>query len=270
MSASRIKVGEKSERRIEPGLLICGAQLSPSKGTLGKIRVFRRDSPEPFLDLGGSSIYDGRQDGMIKYALVVVGPLDTNCYLVYCGETLDCAVIDPGAEAERIFPLIYELDLKPKLLLNTHGHLDHIGANRDVKEKFDIPLCIHGLDKPYLEKGEQSELSLFLGAKESPPPDRLLQDGETILIGKASLRVVHTPGHTPGSVSFQGDGFLFSGDTLFNGGVGRTDLPGGSTLALEESIRTRILTLPAETIVLPGHGPWTTVGEEKESNPFLG
>jgi glyoxylase-like metal-dependent hydrolase (beta-lactamase superfamily II) len=210
------------------------------------------------------------KDGMIKYALVVVGPLDTNCYLVYCGETLDCAVIDPGAEAERIFPLIYELALKPKLLLNTHGHLDHIGANRDVKEKFDLPLCIHGLDKPYLEKGEQSELSLFLGAKESPPPDRLLRDGEVILLGKSSLSVVHTPGHTPGSVSFRGDGFLFSGDTLFNGGVGRTDLPGGSTRDLEESIRTRILTLPAETIVLPGHGPWTTVGEEKESNPFLG
>jgi hydroxyacylglutathione hydrolase len=207
---------------------------------------------------------------MIKYALVVVGPLDTNCYLVYCDETLACAIIDPGAEAERIFPLIYELGLQPSVLLNTHGHLDHIGANRDVKDKFDIPFCIHGLDKPLLEHGLQSELSFFLGAKESPPPDRLIQDEETIAIGQSALRVVHTPGHTPGSVSFLGDGLLFSGDTLFNGGVGRTDLPGGSTRDLEDSIRTRILTLPPETIVLPGHGPWTTVGEEKESNPFLG
>jgi len=210
------------------------------------------------------------KSGMIKYALVVVGPLDTNCYLVYCGETLDCAVIDPGAEAERIFPLIYELKLEPSVLLNTHGHLDHVGANRDIKEKFDIPLCIHGLDKPLLESCLQSELSFFLSAKESPPPDRLLQDGDTISIGRSSLRVLHTPGHTPGSVSFLGDGFLFSGDTLFNGGVGRTDLPGGSTRDLENSIRTRILTLSPETIVLPGHGPWTTVGEENASNPFLG
>ncbi|MGB7294688.1 MAG: MBL fold metallo-hydrolase [Candidatus Aminicenantales bacterium] len=212
----------------------------------------------------------GGKSGMIKYALAVVGPLDTNCYLVYCGETLDCAIIDPGAEAERIFPLIYELGLEPSILLNTHGHLDHIGANRDIKDKFGIPLCIHGLDMPLLESDLQSELSFFLCAKESPPPDRLLQDGDTISIGRSSLRVIHTPGHTPGSVSFLGDGFLFSGDTLFNGGVGRTDLPGGSTRDLENSIRTRILTLSPETIVLPGHGPWTTVGEEKESNPFLG
>lgn len=207
---------------------------------------------------------------MIKYALAVVGPLDTNCYLVYCQETLDCAIIDPGAEAERIFPIVYDLGLTPSVLLNTHGHLDHIGANKDVKDKFSIPLCIHSLDKPLLESVLQSEMSFFLGAKESPAPDRLLQGEETITIGRSSLRVVHTPGHTPGSLSFLGDGFLFSGDTLFNGGVGRTDLPGGSTRELEKSIRTRILTLPPETVVLPGHGPWTTVGEELESNPFLG
>jgi hydroxyacylglutathione hydrolase len=210
------------------------------------------------------------KSAMIKYALAVVGPLDTNCYLVYCGDTLDCAIIDPGAEAERIFPLVYELGLRPSILLNTHGHLDHIGANRDIKEKFGIPLCIHGLDKPLLENDLQSELSFFLGAKMSPPADRILHDQDIITIGKSRLQVVHTPGHTPGSVSFFGDGLLFSGDTLFNGGVGRTDLPGGSTRDLENSIRIRILTLPLETIILPGHGPWTTVGEEKESNPFLG
>ncbi|MEW5900989.1 MAG: MBL fold metallo-hydrolase [Acidobacteriota bacterium] len=207
---------------------------------------------------------------MIKYALAVVGPLDTNCYLAYCGETLECAVLDPGAEAERIFPLILELGLNPTLILNTHGHIDHIGANKDVKEKFRIPLAIHGLDSPLLEKVQQFELSFFLGARESPPADRLLKDGDVLTIGKSTLRVLHTPGHTPGSVSFLGDAILFSGDTLFNGGVGRTDLPGGSTKDLEESIRGRILTLPSDTIVLPGHGPWTTVGEEKESNPFLG
>ncbi len=206
---------------------------------------------------------------MIDYKLVVVGPLDTNCYLVYCQETLECAVIDPGAEAERIFPLIVEFELKPVVILNTHGHIDHIGANKDVKDKFDVPLCIHSLDSLLLEKIQEFELSFFLGAKESPPADRLLKDGETIQFGKSSLRVVHTPGHTPGSVSLLGDGILFSGDTLFFGGVGRTDLPGGSTKDLEKSIKEKILTLPPDTIVLPGHGPLTSVGEETESNPFL-
>ncbi len=206
----------------------------------------------------------------MDYKLVVVGPLDTNCYLVSCKETLECAVIDPGAEAPRIFPVIMEFGLKPIFILNTHGHIDHVGANKDVKEKFRIPLYIHTLDSSLLEKIQQFELSFFLGARESPPADRFLQDGETIAIGRSSLRVIHTPGHSPGSVSFLGDGILFSGDTLFCGGVGRTDLPGGSARDLEESIKSKILTLPPETIVLPGHGPWTTVGEEKESNPFLG
>jgi len=206
---------------------------------------------------------------MIDYKLVVVGPLDTNCYLVYCQETLECAVIDPGAEAERIFPLIVEFELKPVVILNTHGHIDHIGANRDVKDKFDVPLCIHSLDSSLLEKIQEFELSFFLGAKESPPADRVLTDGETIQFGKCSLRVVHTPGHTPGSVSLLGDGILFSGDTLFFGGVGRTDLPGGSTRDLEKSIKEKILTLPPDTVVLPGHGPLTSVGEETESYPFL-
>lgn len=206
----------------------------------------------------------------MDYKLVVVGPLDTNCYLVYCRETLECAIIDPGAEADRIFPVVAEFELRPVLILNTHGHIDHTGANKDIKEKFNIPLLIHPQDRPLLEKVQQFELSFFLGAKESPPADRFLEDSEVISVGRSSLRVIHTPGHTPGSVILLGDGVLFSGDTLFCGGVGRTDLPGGSLRDLEESIKTKILTLSPEIIVLPGHGPWTTIGEEKESNPFLG
>ena len=205
----------------------------------------------------------------MKFEGIIVGSLETNCYLVYCEETLECAVIDPGADAERIFPAISRKRLKPVVILNTHGHVDHIGANRDIKEKYEIPLCIHSLDSPMLGKAQQSELSFFLGAKESPPADSFLQNGETVKIGKTGLQVIHTPGHSPGSVSFLGDGFLLSGDTLFWGGVGRTDLPGGSWRDLENSIKTKILTLPEETIVLPGHGPTTSVGEEKESNPFI-
>lgn len=211
-----------------------------------------------------------KNTGMMQYKLVVVGPLETNCYLVYCDDTLDCAVIDPGAEAEKILPAILEAGLKPVVILNTHGHIDHIGANRDIKDRFGVPLGIHPLDRLLLEKAQELELSIFLGAKESPLPDLMLEDGETIEIGHCRLGVIHTPGHTPGSVSFRSEAVLFSGDTLFNGGVGRTDLPGGSARDLELSIREIILPLPRETVVLPGHGPWTTIGEEWESNPFLG
>lgn len=226
-------------------------------------------SASPGLTWLNGAIYHGLRV-MLNYKLVVVGPLETNCYLAYCDETLECAVIDPGAEAASIFPVIVEFGLRPVVILNTHGHIDHIGANRDVKDKFHIPLWIHALDGPLLEKNPQLELALFLGAELSPPADRLLKDGDAVDLGRCRLEVIHTPGHTPGSVGFFGNNILFSGDTLFNGGVGRTDLPGGSTRDLEVSIRERIMTLPSESVVLPGHGPWTTVGEERESNPFLG
>lgn len=205
----------------------------------------------------------------MKVESVIVGPLETNCYLVYCPESLDCAVVDPGAEPSKIFRLIAEMGLHPVILLNTHGHIDHIGANRDIKDRFDIPFLIHRLDEPMLKSVLQSELSFFMGAKSSPSPDEYLEDGGQIKIGLSSLKVIHTPGHSPGSVSFLGDGFLLSGDTLFNGGVGRTDLPGGSWSELEKSIRDRILNMPDEMTVLPGHGPSTTVGQERRFNPFI-
>ena len=205
----------------------------------------------------------------MKYELVVVGALETNCYLVYCQETRACAVLDPGADQEKIIAAIADLELKPAVVLNTHGHVDHIGGNVDIIKKYGVPLAMHAADTGMLQVSDNIELSLLLGARNSPPPDRLLSDGDEVAFGRASLRVIHVPGHTPGSVGFLGGGVLFSGDTLFCGGVGRTDLPGGSWKDLEKSIRERILTLPEETIVLPGHGPWTTVEQERNSNPFL-
>lgn len=216
---------------------------------------------------GQADLLLGRK--MINYDLIVVGPLETNCYLVYCSKSLEAVIIDPGAEAEKLFPIIHELGLRLKAILNTHGHIDHVGANRDFKEKFGLPIYLHPADQALLQRSQQLELSLLLGAKEPPAPDVNLADGDLIEFGHISLRVIHTPGHTPGSVSFLGDNYLFSGDTLFCGGVGRTDLPGGSWRDLERSIREKILTLPDETVVLPGHGPATTVGEEKRSNPFI-
>ncbi|HUT07583.1 MAG TPA: MBL fold metallo-hydrolase [Candidatus Latescibacteria bacterium] len=205
----------------------------------------------------------------MKYELVIVGALETNCYLVYCDETRACAVIDPGADPEKIIASLTDLELKPVIVLNTHGHVDHIGGNSDIVRKYGVPLAMHAADTGMLQVSDYIELSLLLGARNSPEPDRLLAEGDDVSFGRASLRVIHLPGHTPGSVGFVAGGILFSGDTLFCGGVGRTDLPGGSWKDLERSIRERILTLPEETIVLPGHGPWTTVEQERDSNPFL-
>lgn len=205
----------------------------------------------------------------MDYETIVVGALETNCYLVSCQKTHDCAIVDPAAEADKIFAMIAKKEFKPVVILNTHGHIDHIGANRDMKEKFNIPLRIHSLDSSMLGNEQQSELNFFLQAKSSPPADSFFKDGDKIKIGNSFLRVLHTPGHSPGSVSFIGDSFILSGDTLFCGGVGRTDLPGGNWEEMENSLKSKILTLPVEMIVLPGHGPSTLIGQEKSSNPFI-
>jgi hydroxyacylglutathione hydrolase len=205
----------------------------------------------------------------MKCENLIVGPLETNCCFVYCERTQECVIFDPGAEPGKIIQAIAAKSLKPVAVVNTHGHIDHIGANREIKERFDIPLSIHQADAPMLRGSHQLELALLLGASESPEPDAFLKEGDNVNFGEDRLKVIHTPGHSPGSLSFLGDGFLLSGDTLFWGGVGRTDLPGGSWEELEASIRIKIFTLPDETIIFPGHGPLTTVKQEKDSNPYL-
>lgn len=205
----------------------------------------------------------------MNFQAVIVGALETNCYLVWCPETKECAVVDPGAEPDRIFLEVSRLGLRPVMILNTHGHLDHIGANKDMKEHYSAPLFIHSADSGLLDAVQLNELRFLLGAKDSPPADGFLDDGQNILVGRSSLRVLHTPGHSPGSVCFLSGHFLLSGDTLFFEGVGRTDLPGGSPRQLEDSIRTKILTLADNLVVLPGHGPHTTIGQERSDNPFL-
>jgi len=205
----------------------------------------------------------------MKQETVVVGALETNCYLVYCEDSLECVVVDPGAEPKKIFAAIAELELKPVLLLNTHGHIDHVGANKDIKDHYDLPLFIHEADAPMLQGELQSEIAFLLNAHPSPEPDGFLEAAQEIKFGNSQLVVISTPGHSPGSISLKGDGCLFSGDTLFYGGVGRTDLPGGSWDKLVDSIRSQIFVLPDETVVYPGHGPATTVGQEKDINPYV-
>lgn len=198
-----------------------------------------------------------------------VGELQTNCYIFWDHFGREAVVIDPGAEPENILNVIIREKLKLIAIVNTHGHADHIGANHAVKSRTSACLYIHPADREMLtDPGKNMSLS-FGQTIVSPPADVMLLDGDVLSIGPWNLTVLETPGHSPGSICLLGEGRLFSGDTLFAGSIGRTDIPGGDSGLLLESIRRRILPLPQETLVFPGHGPATTLEKEKSQNPFL-
>ena len=191
-----------------------------------------------------------------------VGILATNCYVVNCVQTREAIIIDPGldapSEAEQIVRYVDKSKLKVKFIVNTHGHSDHIRGDRTLKEKYSVPICIHAYDAHCLDA---------LGQNISPA-NILLEDEELMKFGQETLKVMHTPGHTPGSASFVGEKLVFTGDTLFAGGIGRTDFPGSSNLEMRGSLG-KLLHLPDDYVVYPGHGAVSTIGEEKRANPFL-
>ncbi len=205
---------------------------------------------------------------MIEYKTITVGALETNCYIIFDREN-NAIIIDPGGEPEKIYRFIEGKNLKPQMIINTHGHADHCGGNKFLKEKYSIPIFIHKDEIEILNSFENKFIFPLMGGNPSPAPDRLLEDGEFIEFRGITLKVIHTPGHTPGSISIFTNGILFSGDLIFSGSVGRTDLPRGSWKELISSIKNKILTLPDEILILPGHGPSTTVKEERENNPFI-
>lgn len=200
---------------------------------------------------------------------LVVGPLQVNCYIVACERTKQALVIDPGDEGERILRALTASGLQLKTVVNTHGHFDHVGGNGLLVEATGAELLIHAADAPLLAKAGQHAAKYGLPASASPEPSRTLAGGEALTVGELAVGVIHTPGHTPGGISLLVEGHLFAGDTLFAGSVGRTDLPGGSFETLEASIRDRLYVLPDATVVHPGHGPDTTIGREKRTNPFV-
>lgn len=198
-----------------------------------------------------------------------LGAMGANCYLISCPETKKAVVIDPGAEGKSIHRWILEKGYHVEYILLTHGHLDHIGAVDELRDAFGAKVGIHALDAEMLTSG-QKNLSAYMGSSiEMKPADVLLEDGQTLTIGKIAIKVIATPGHTLGSVSFLTSEGLISGDTLFDGSIGRSDFPGGSMQQLLDSIKQKLLVLPEETRVYPGHGDATTIGREKRINPFL-
>lgn len=200
-----------------------------------------------------------------------VGPLDANCYIVWDEETKDAAVIDPGGSIEKITAVIDAEGLDVKKLINTHGHFDHIGANDEAKERLGAPLAIHSLDVPILDNAASHAATFGLQVPNSSAPDILLKDGDIIEAGTIKIEVIHTPGHSEGGICLyiRDEGMLFTGDTLFAGSIGRTDLPGGSYDELMSSIKEKLLPLDGSTRVLPGHEGESTIDNEKSSNPYL-
>ena len=203
----------------------------------------------------------------MNYRCFVIGDFMTNCYLIWSQN--EAAVIDPGGHPDIVIQTINDQHLKLKWILNTHGHVDHIFGNEALHKAFGAPILIHQADHMMLTSPREN-YSIFMGPPvKSPDAERTLNDGDILTLGTEEFTVIETPGHTPGGVSIYTPGYLFCGDTMFHESIGRTDLPGGNYHQLVTAIKKRLLTLPADTVVLPGHQGQTTIGHEMKYNPFI-
>jgi glyoxylase-like metal-dependent hydrolase (beta-lactamase superfamily II) len=200
---------------------------------------------------------------------LVVGPIQANCYILGCERTREAAVIDPGGDSDKILITLAKDKLRCVYIINTHGHFDHSAENRRLKEVTGAQLLIHRGDAPMILHQRASGRSLGMNVDNSPLPDRYLKEGDIITFGDISLKVLYTPGHSPGGISLFSNKMVFVGDTLFAGSIGRTDLPGGDYEGLIRNVREKIFPLGDDVVIYPGHGPKTTVGRERRTNPFF-
>ncbi|HOD18406.1 MAG TPA: MBL fold metallo-hydrolase [Candidatus Cloacimonadota bacterium] len=207
---------------------------------------------------------------MIQYELFHILPeFDTNTYVVWDDVSKEAILIDPAYPSPEPLSFITRNYLQVKYIINTHGHMDHIGGNQFFKEKLQAPLCIHS-DDAHMLTNSQANLSAYMEVQyDKPAADILLHDGDKFNIGSFTITVIHTPGHTSGGICLYVPDFLFSGDTLFYHDIGRTDLPGGSDEEIVKSVKNKLFLLPEKTVVLPGHGPSSTILEEKQNNPYI-
>lgn len=203
------------------------------------------------------------------FETIVVGDLAVNCFIMACEQTKKGIVVDPGDNIDGILEIVKKHNIDIIEIVATHGHFDHIGRVTTLKEKTGAPFTIHKADL-FMVEG-LVEIASFLSIDTDPPPavDRFIDEGDTITFGNHTLNILHVPGHAPGNVALTWPGHAIVGDTVFAGSIGRTDLEGADPQVLMDSIRTKILTLPDETFLYPGHGPQTTVAQEKQTNPFL-
>lgn len=201
--------------------------------------------------------------------MFTVGPFQENTYILWDEAGKEAYIVDPGGENERILAFIDKNELAVKAIINTHGHVDHIAGVNELKEKLGAPFNVHSGEIPVIEASERS--ANFFGIHFGPTPkvDGILEEGEILKLGATEIKVLHTPGHSPGGICFLADADVIVGDTLFALSIGRTDLPGGSYDQIMNSIKTKLLTLEDSVRVFPGHGPVTTIGHERRMNPFL-
>lgn len=200
---------------------------------------------------------------------MVVGPIETNCFILGCEDEKIGAVIDPGGNGDRILKVIAKHELELKYILATHAHFDHVGGVAELMRESEAEFYLHKDDWSHLERASSSAASWGIPVEQPPPPDKAPEEGDKISFGKITLEVLHTPGHSPGGISFKMPGKVFVGDTLFYRSIGRTDFPGGSFETLINSIKTKLFVLPEDTTAYTGHGPNTRIGDELKKNPFI-
>jgi glyoxylase-like metal-dependent hydrolase (beta-lactamase superfamily II) len=244
------------------------------------MRAFRRVTvfvfAAAFLLMGTHCSNFGREVNNVEKPMIFekleVGPLGVNCFVLGCPTTHEGVVVDPGGDVDRIAEIVRRHGLKIRAIINTHGHFDHVGGNRQAVTAFVAPLLIHQDDAIMLDRvAEVSRMYGMQGGENSPPADTFLADGQEISFGTYRIKVLHTPGHTRGGccLYLEAEKMVITGDTLFADSIGRTDLPGGSYEQLLQSIRSKLFVLPEGVTAWPGHGPKTTIGHEKRHNPYF-